>query len=404
MIDYIVKELSVKTETKIVMLIMDGLGGCELEQGKPTELEAALTPNMDELVRGGICGLTDPVAPGIMPGSGPSHLALFGYNPVKHIIGRGVLAAAGVAFEMQPSDVAARGNFSTMDENGLITDRRAGRISTEKNAELCALLQDIEIDGVKIYIKPVKEHRSVVVFRGEGLHGKVTDSDPQQTGLAPLTMRAHDTGSETNSQKTAAIANKLSAEIRNRLKGLAPANFMLLRGFDAYPHLPSMHEIYKLDPAAIAVYPDYKGIARIVGMDIIETGDDIQSEFTTLERNWANHDFFYIHIKKTDSYGEDGNFDAKVRIIEEVDNQIPRLMNLNPDVVIITGDHSTPSLLKNHSWHPVPALLHSARCRRDAATQFNETACLTGGIGRIQAVSLMPLAMANALKLVKFGA
>lgn len=402
MSDYIdlCKNLSRKTDSRIVMLIMDGLGGCELEPGGMTELGAARTPNLDAIAREGVCGLSDPIAPGFTPGSGPAHLSLFGYDPVKYAIGRGVLAAAGVGFDLRPGDVAARGNFATMDADGLITDRRAGRISTEKNAELCELLQDIEIDGVRVFVRPVMEHRFMFVLRGEGLVGKCADTDPQKTGVPPLEAAA----CNTESRKTADIATKFISIAKERLAGLVPANFILTRGYDDYPHIPSMRDIYKLDPAAIAVYPDYRGIARIAGMDVIETGETIAGEFATLEANFNNHDFFFMHIKKTDSYGEDGNFDGKVHIIEEVDALIPRLMALAPDVLLITGDHSTPALLRNHSWHPVPVLLHSKYCRRDAVERFSELDCLRGGLGRIGGVSLMPLAMANALKLIKFGA
>lgn len=394
------RELSLKSDSKIVMMVLDGLGGAEMKQGGPTELAAAKTPNLDALAAGGVCGLTDPIAPGFTPGSGPAHLSLFGYDPLKYRIGRGVLAACGVGFELRASDVAARGNFCTLSADGLVTDRRAGRISTEKNAELCALLQGIVIDGIEVFVRPVKEHRAMIVFRGEGLSGKLADTDPQKEGAAPLSAAALDKASE----KTAAIANKFLAVVRERLAGLAPANFILTRGYDEAPHMPSMQEIYKLTPGAIAVYPDYRGIARLIGMDVLETGDSIASEFETISDKFKDFDYFFVHIKKTDSYGEDGNFDAKVHVIEELDAQLPSLMKLNPDVLLVTGDHSTPALLKSHSWHPIPVLLHSNCCRRDAVTKFDEQSCLSGGLGRICSVSLMPLAMANALKYAKFGA
>ena len=395
------KQLSRKTDTRIMLLIMDGLGGCELERGGPTELAAAKTPNLDELAAGGVCGLTDPIAPGFTPGSGPAHLSLFGYDPVGYSIGRGVLAAAGVGFDLHPGDVAARGNFATRDADGNITDRRAGRIPTPDSAELCKLIDGVEIDGVQIFVRPVKEHRFMMAFRGPGLKGQCADSDPQKTGIPPLPVK----NLNEESQKTADIANKFVAIAAERLKGREPANFILTRGYDDYPHIPSMKDIYKLDPAAIAVYPDYRGVARIAGMTILDTGESVADEFKTLEENFKDFDFFFLHVKKTDSYGEDGNFDAKVHVIEETDALIPRLMALKPDVVVVTGDHSTPALLKNHSWHPVPLLLHSNCCRRDTAAAFNEQECqLRGGLGRIASVSIMPLAMGNALKLLKFGA
>lgn len=403
MMDYtdLSKKLSMSTDSKIVMIVMDGLGGCEREQGGKTELEAARTPHLDALAAGGVTGLSDPIAPGFTPGSGPAHLSLFGYDPVKYEIGRGALAAAGIGFEHQAGDVAARGNFCTLDAGGLVTDRRAGRIPTEKCAELTPLLDGMEFDGVKVFVRPVKDYRFVIVFRGQGLGGNCADSDPQQTGRPPLEV----TGADPASQKTAAVANAFIAEARRRLAGLEPANGVLTRGYDVFPDMPQMQEIYKLNPACIAVYPDYKGVSRLIGMKIHEQGQDtIAQEFDILEQTFADHDFFFVHIKKTDSYGEDGNFDGKVHVIEELDAQIPRLLALKPDVIVVTGDHSTPALLKSHSWHPLPLLIHSNYCRRDGVAEFSERACAAGGLGRIPHVSIMPLAMANALKMLKFGA
>jgi len=400
--DYIelIDQLSVRNERKIVFLIMDGLGGAELQAGGRTELETARTPNMDALAAEGTCGLLDPIAPGFTPGSGPAHLSLFGYDPVKNSIGRGILAAAGIGFDLDSTDVAARGNFCTKAPDGTISDRRAGRIPTEKNAELCRKLEGIEIDGIKIFINPVKDYRCSVVFRGDGLEGKVSDTDPQQVGKEPLEAKALDPGSE----KTAAAANKLVAEVGKRLEGLDPANFMLLRGFDSFPDIPRFTEFTKMRSASIAVYPDYKGITRIIGMDVLDTGDDVPQEIDTFKQVFEKYDFCYIHVKKTDSYGEDGNFDGKVHLIEEVDKLVPEITAQNPDVLVITGDHSTPALIKSHSWHPLPVLLRSPLCRRDATDSFGENACATGGLGRMPSVSLLPVAMANAMKLLKFGA
>ncbi len=402
MFDYIdlMTKLSVANDKKIVLIVMDGLGGCELEQGGKTELAAANTPNLDELAKGGVCGLSDPIAPGFTPGSGPAHLSLFGYDPIRYEIGRGILAASGIGFELERTDVAARGNFATIGDGGEVTDRRAGRISTEKNAELCELLGGIEIDGVKIFVKPVKDHRCVAVFRGEGLGGDVADSDPQFVGKKPLKLAARSAGSE----KTAEIANKFIEVVFDRLKGLQPANGMLMRGFDGFPSIPKMADVTKMNPGCIAVYPDYKGIARIIGMQVYEAGETVADEVECLKENFADHDFFYLHVKKTDSYGEDGNFDAKVHVIEELDAALPGIVGLKPDVIMVTGDHSTPALLKSHSWHPVPVLLNSDVCRRDAETRFDELACVSGGLGRVPSVSLMPLMMSNAAKLLKFGA
>lgn len=382
------------------MLVLDGLGGLpSLETGK-TELEAAKTPNLDKLASKGVCGLSDPVGSGITPGSAPGHAALFGYDPLSSDIGRGVLEAVGIDFELQPKDVAARGNFCSVNEAGLITDRRAGRIATEKSTELCQLLDKQVIEDIEIIVRPVKEHRFAVVFRGNSLSPELPDSDPQQVGAAPLVI----TPLSPKAEKMARVASQFVDQARSILAEKKPANMILLRGFSQRPQFPTMSDIYKLKPAAIATYPMYRGLARLVGMDVLETGTSIEDEFTTLAKSYADYDFFFIHVKATDSSGEDGDFDRKVRIIEQVDNIIPQLIGLQPDVIVVTGDHSTPAMLKGHSWHPVPVLLYSEWCRTDKVTEFSESACILGGLGRIPAVHIMPLAMANALKLTKFGA
>ncbi|MFH0768793.1 MAG: 2,3-bisphosphoglycerate-independent phosphoglycerate mutase [Chloroflexota bacterium] len=396
----LIKSISMSSPTKVVLLVIDGLGGLPNPATGKTELETAKTPNFDKLASEGICGLSVPVSLGITPGSAPGHLALFGYDPVSCNIGRGVLEAVGIDFDIQSGDVAARGNFCTVDKAGLVTDRRAGRISTEKCAELCQLLDGMVIDDVRIFVQPVREHRFAVVFRGDKLSPDVSESDPQQAGILPLAI----TALHVEAEKMAEIANKFIAQAKVILAKHSPANMLLLRGFSQRPHLPTMGEIYKLKPAAIASYPMYRGLARLVGMDILETGTSIEEEFTALTKNYSNYDFFFLHVKGADSAGEDGDFNRKVTVIEQVDNALPKLTSLHPDVILVTGDHSTPALLKGHSWHPLPVLLHSKWCRTDQVKEFSESACVLGGLGRIQATEIMPLAMANALKLAKFGA
>ncbi len=396
----VMRSLSISTESKIVLLVLDGLGG--LSMGDGTALEVARTPYLDALASEGTLGLTDPVSPGITPGSGPAHISLFGYDPIRYQIGRGVLEATGIDMKLGPDDVASRGNFATMDAAGLITDRRAGRISTEENRRLVEILKKTirEIDGVEVILQSVKEHRFVVIFRGAGLDSGLADTDPQVTGKRSLDPEPLDPAAE----HTASIVKKFIALATRALRAEHPANTLLLRGFSRLPEIPSMEELFHLNPAAIAAYPMYRGLAGLVGMKVLEGGETIKDEFAALQERWEGFDFFFIHIKKTDSYGEDGNFEKKVSVIEEVDCFIPALKELNPDVIAVTGDHSTPCLLKGHSWHPNPLLLWSPYVRVDAATRFSERECAHGGLGRLPAVEVMPLLLANALKLEKYGA
>lgn len=395
----LIKSLARSSPSRIILIVLDGLGGLpDLKTGK-TELESADIPNLDKLARSGICGMSVPVAAGITPGSAPGHTAIFGYDPLTVSIGRGVLEAVGIDFPIKHGDVLARGNFCTVDEKGKITDRRAGRISTELNASLCPLLE-MTIEDVKILTAPVREHRFVIAFRGEGLSPEVSESDPQLEGIQPNPVKAL----STEASKTARIANLFAEKAGKILKDKRPANMVLMRGFSQTPHLPGMKEIYQLKPAAIATYPMYRGLSRLVGMDVLQTGSNIEDEVTTLKKYYTSYDFFFIHFKKSDAAGEDGDFDRKVKALEEFDRSIPDILALKPDVVVVTGDHSTPAVLKAHSWHPVPTVLYSQYCRFDAVTKFSETDCLKGGLGIFPATDIMPLAMANALKLNKYGA
>ena len=394
------RDLQVKNKSKIVMLVGDGLGGLPLTPGGKTELETAKTPNLDALAAKGVQGLSIPVKPGIAPGSGPGHLGLFGYDPLKYQIGRGALEATGIGFKMQPGDVAIRCNFCTLDADGNISDRRAGRIATEDSAPIAISLRQIKIAGVELFVEPVKEHRFVVVFRGAGLGGNVKDTDPQATGVPPLEPIAEDAAS----QKTAEVAKEFLKQAREILKDQKKANFHTMRGFACRPDMPSFEEVYGLRAAAIAVYPMYKGLASLVGMDIIGEATTLDEQMQVLKENWERHDFFFIHFKYTDSTGEDGNFDEKVKRTEQLDACLPAITALAPEVLIVTGDHSTPAYLKSHSWHPVPTLLVSDCCRPDPHIQFGETQAITGGLGQFEAQYLMLLALSNAGRMGKFGA
>jgi 2,3-bisphosphoglycerate-independent phosphoglycerate mutase len=399
-IHQLTRRLHTQNNTKIVMMVADGLGGLPMETGGPTELEAAATPNLDALASRGVQGGSIPVLPGISPGSGPGHLGLFGYDPLLYQIGRGALEATGIGFTLQPGDVAIRCNFCTLDESGLISDRRAGRIPTEQSSLLVERLGQVQVPGVEIFVEAVKEHRFVVVLRGEGLEGSVDDTDPQQTGVAPLEPVAGDEASE----RTAEVATEFLSQAGELLKEEQAANFLTMRGFAARPELPTYEEVYGLRAAAIAVYPMYKGLAQLVGMEVVGNAQNLDEQIDLMGSVWDDYDFFFVHFKYTDSTGEDGDFEGKRERTEQFDAALPRVEQLSPDVLIVTGDHSTPSFLKQHSWHPVPTLLVSDCCRPDGLTEFNESSCIRGGLGQFEAKYLMSLALANAGRLGKYGA
>ena len=398
----VVREHKESNGSKIVLLVADGLGGLPITPGGPTELEAAKTPNLDQLATEGTVGLSTPVAPGITPGSGPGHLGLFGFDPLDYVIGRGVLEALGVDVEVGPRDVAIRGNFCTIDSHGNITDRRAGRIPTATCRDLVEKLKgSVKVSGVETLIKTVQDYRFVVRFTGDGLGDQVNDTDPGNTGAPPLDPVASDPGSE----RTAAVAKEFLRQAREVLKDERPANFMTLRGFANFPRIETMESLYGLRSAAIAVYPMYRGLARLVGMTIADAGQTLSDQMDALHKHWESFDFFFVHFKYTDSTGEDGKFDEKVKRIEELDAVMPRIVDLKPDVLIVTGDHSTPSKMRSHSFHPVPLLMWApATGRPDLVTSFGERPCAQGGLGQILAKHIMPLAMAHAKRLSKFGA
>ncbi len=391
-----------KSESKIVLLVLDGLGGLPIQAGGPTALEAAATPTMDRLASEGTLGQTIPIRAGITPGSGPAHLALFGYDPLVFEVGRGALSAAGVGLEVKPGDVAARGNFCSLDADGLITDRRAGRISSEVAAPLVDKLNTIEIPDVEIEVKQVKEYRFTIVMRGEGLSPNLKDTDPQKVGVPPLPVQAGDSASE----RAAKLFNQWITKARQVLTDEPQANGLTLRGFATDPQLQPYQDAYGLKSACIAVYPMYRGVSKLVGMEVIQfDGEYPEDEFAATKKVWDEHDFFFIHIKKTDSMGEDGNFEGKAKIIESVDAALPKLLELKPDVLMITGDHSTPARMKSHSWHPVPLLLWApATHLPDDQDKFGERACAQGGLGTFPALDTMSLALAHAGRLTKYGA
>lgn len=417
----LLQKISIENEQKMVMVVLDGLGGLPVN-GK-TELESAHTPNLDLLAAESELGLTHPVGIGITPGSGPAHLSLFGYDPLKYEIGRGILEALGVGIEVGKRDVTVRGNFATL-RDGLIADRRAGRIPTEKNREIIAFLQQRipRIEDVEVLLYSGEEHRFVLVLRGDDLDDALTDADPEVTGQPIKYCQAK----RPQAEKTARIVNAFIDRLIAELHGTEPANACLLRGFAKYPAIPSMKDLFLLRTAAVAVYPMYRGLAQLVGMEILPTGKTIADEIATVKQHYDAHNFFFLHVKKTDSYGEDGKFEEKVHVIEEFDRQLPALLELRPDVLVVTGDHSTPARMKAHSWHPNPFLIKSAWqrlndpeysfiqaaggegagvcCGRAAGVKFSEKSCARGILGRFPSMDILPLMMANALKFKKFGA
>jgi len=396
----LIRNIAVPATTKIVLLSADGLGGFPHPDTGRSELETARIPRLDALARRAACGLIRHVGPGITPGSGPGHLGLFGYDPLRYQVGRGVLEALGIDFELRPGDVAARGNFCTVDAEGRITDRRAGRIPTSRCVELVDRLRQIRLSGVEVLVEPVKEHRFVLVLRGADLSGRLSETDPQATGQPPLPVHAL----APEAERAAGLVNGFVGEARRLLADAAPANMALLRGFDQLPVLPRFPEVLTLRAAAIAAYPMYRGLARLVGMDVLKTGTTFADEVATLRTHWDAYDFFFLHYKDTDKAGEDGDFPGKVAALERLDAELPGIEVLRPDVLIVTGDHASPAVLAGHSWHPVPVALAAPYAGADAVERFTERACAAGSLGILPSHHLMPLVMANAGRFTKFGA
>lgn len=386
--------------SKILFLVIDGLGGLPEPRTRRSELETAQIPHLHALARRSACGLTTPVLPGITPGSGPGHLALFGYDPLKYTIGRGVLEALGIGLSLAPGDLAARGNFCTVDAQGNITDRRAGRIATQESQALVQRLRQIRLPGVHLEVHPVKEHRFVLLLRGEGLSEEVSDTDPGRTGVPPREPVALSPAGET----TARLVRTFLAEARSLLQGEPKGNMVLLRGWSRLPLFPNFCQVYRLKAAAVAAYPMYRGLARALGMTVLPTGTTFGEQVATMQEHWHQFDFFFLHYKPADAAGEDGDFSAKVQALETLDQHIPALLALRPDVFVVAGDHATPSVVGGHSWHPVPLLIHSPYTEGEGVEAFHERACAQGALGRLPATAVMLLTLAHAGRLAKYGA
>jgi len=404
-IEQVWKDLAIPNGKKIVYVIMDGLGGLGDSISGETELQVAHTPNLDHLAKQSSCGLLETVGPGITPGSGPGHLALFGYDPFKWTIGRGILSALGIDFSLQEGDIAARINFAAKDDQGSIIDRRAGRIDDKTNHRLCNKILshiNLKING-EIYLKTVSEHRAVLILRGKGLGGDITDTDPQRTNVPPINPEAKDEAS----QKTVDLIINFIAQVEEILSVEEKANTILLRGFEKYSPIPSINDRFGLSGLCVAEYPMYRGLSRLLGMELTESPTGLEAAFEQFRHSYldaGDKDFFFFHIKDTDSNGEDGDFSRKVEILENIDHLMPLIFNVHPDVLVITADHSTPATMGKHSWHPVPVLIHSEFSRVDDVHAFNESACLHGSLGIRPGLHLMGLSLAHAGRLKKYGA
>jgi 2,3-bisphosphoglycerate-independent phosphoglycerate mutase len=399
------EDLAIPQGGKIIYVVLDGIGGLPHPNRKGTELQIARTPNLDKLAQKSSCGLLEIVGPGITPGSGPGHLTLFGYHPLKYCLGRGVLSALGIDFDLQEGDIAARANFATINEQGQISDRRAGRIATDLNQHLCQKIRDkvqLDFEG-EIFFETVSEHRGVLVLRSPKLQlgGDLADTDPQRTGVAPHQPKAKSEASE----KTAKLVNFFIEQVKQILADESPANMVLLRGFEQYHPLPSLRDRFKLKGVCIADYPMYRGVSRLLGMEVLPPPGGMEKRFQALSNCYGDeYDFYFLHVKKTDSYGEDADFDHKVELIEAVDRLMPQVTALEPDVLVVTADHSTPAIMGRHSWHPVPVMLYSATAKVDPVSNFDEYACIQGSLGTRPGTHLMGLALAHAGRLQKFGA
>ncbi|MDD3408250.1 MAG: 2,3-bisphosphoglycerate-independent phosphoglycerate mutase [Methanobacteriaceae archaeon] len=411
---------------KGIILVMDGMGDRPLKElDNQTPLQAANTPNMDKMAECGITGIMDSIRPGIIPGSDTAHLSILGYDPYEVYTGRGPFEASGVGLDVIPGDIAFRCNFSTADENGIITDRRAGRIR-EGTKDIVDVLNTMVIKGyedIQIIFKESTGHRAVLVLRGEGLSDKVTDADPKVEGKKPKIVESTD-GSE-EAKRTADLLNKIVEKSYEMVKNhpvnigrmeenKPPANIIIPRGAGAVPKVEHINEKYEVNSACIAETGLFMGIGRFAGMDIIEMDDVTGGVDTNLDNiidtiinqvNNTDHNFFLINIDGADEAGHDGNAIQKKEFIEKVDKIVmSKLLNLKNVVLFLTADHSTPISVMNHSGDPVPVIINSPEVRVDDVKEYNEFAVAKGGLCRIRGSDVMNIVMDLMNNSHKFGA
>ena len=411
---------------KGIILVMDGMGDRPLKElDNQTPLQAANTPNMDKMAERGITGIMDSIRPGIIPGSDTAHLSILGYDPYEVYTGRGPFEASGVGLDVIPGDIAFRCKFSTADEKGIITDRRAGRIR-EGTKDIVDVLNTMVIKGyedIQIIFKESTGHRAVLVLRGEGLSDKVTDADPKVEGKKPKIVESTD-GSE-EAKRTADLLNKIVEKSYEMVKNhpvnigrmeenKPPANIIIPRGAGAVPKVEHINEKYEVNSACIAETGLIMGIGRFAGMDIIEMDDVTGGVDTNLDNiidtiinqvNNTDHNFFLINIDGADEAGHDGNAIQKKEFIEKVDKIVmSKLLNLKNVVLFLTADHSTPISVMNHSGDPVPVIINSPEVRVDDVKEYNEFAVAKGGLCRIRGSDVMNIVMDLMNNSHKFGA
>ena len=404
---------------KTFFVICDGLGDRPIPKlGRKTPLEYAKTPNLDAIARRGIIGAMNTIDIGVRPGSDTAHMAIFGYDPHVYYTGRGPFETAGLRMEHKDGDICFRVNMGTVDDTLHIIDRRAGRIGD--TSAFARELNGMKIDGVEFFVKAGTGYRMGMIMRGKKLSTHITDIDPGHVGKGVRMCEATDDTSEA--KRTAKILNTFVSRAHKLLKrmpvnidrqknGLPQANYLLVRGAGVYPKLPRFFDKYGLRAACFAGAGLYKGIARLIGMDVVHvpgaTGkpdSNIRAKVETAIKHRKDYDFFFIHFKGADSCGEDGDVEGKIAYIEKIDDAVAPLLKLKNSLVVITADHSTPCTIKSHSADDVPIVIMGDEVRDDDVHEFSERTCAKGRMGHIKGMHVMPIILDLMGIAEKFGA